>query len=168
MRLLFALAALLIATPAISAPAKHWWESGPPLPEMTGRVVDGARLLGVKEREVLIERLAQLQAMTHHQFVIVTVASLDGQKIEDYGIRLGRTWAVGRKGHDDGVILIVAPNERKVRIEVGRGLEKALTDPVCMRIIRDAILPRFQSGDMAGGIEAGAVAIIAQIGGQRS
>ena len=96
--------------------------------------------------------------------VIVTTPSLNGQKIEDFGVRLGRTWGIGRKGINDGVLLIVAPNEHKVRIEVGYGLEKTLSDPICAQIIRNEIIPRFHRGDIAGGIGAGALAIIDRIG----
>lgn len=163
MRRLLALAALLLVAPAMPTAAAHWWEAGPSLPQRTGRVVDDAQLMTAEREGRLADRLARFEAATGHQFVVVTVNSLDGQKIEDFGIRLGRTWAVGRKGFNDGVLLIVAPNERKVRIEVGHGLEKPLSDPICAKIIRDEILPRFKARDMAGGIEAGATSVIARI-----
>lgn len=167
MRVVLALAALLLVAPALPTSAAHWWEAGPPLPQRTGRVVDNAHLLTAEREARLTDRLARLEATTGHQFVVVTVNSLDGQKIENFGIRLGRTWAIGRKEHDDGVLLIVAPNEREVRIEVGYGLEKPLSDPVCAKIIRDEILPRFKARDMAGGIEAGATSVIARIDARR-
>jgi len=107
--------------------------------------------------------LQRLEQKSRHQFVIVTVTSLKGETIETFGVRLGRTWAIGRKNIDDGVLLIVAPNEHKVRIEVGYGLEKMLSDPECARIIANKIVPRFQAGDMAGGIEQGAQAIVANL-----
>ncbi|MBO9375350.1 TPM domain-containing protein [Sphingomonas histidinilytica] len=163
-QLAFSLAALLLVAAPGLAPAAHWWEAGPPLPVLTGRVTDEARLLPPAVARDIDQRLARLEAATGHQFVVLTVPSLRGQRIEDFGIRVGRSWGIGRKGIDDGVLLIVAPNERKVRIEVGYGLEKPLSDPLCATIIRDTILPRFQKSDMAGGISAGVNAIIARIG----
>lgn len=169
--MLLVLFALLLAAPVApvqAAKAEHWWQAGPPLPKLTGWVVDNAELLTAGQRAALTRRLARLEAATRHQFVIVTVPSLNGQKIEEFGLRLGRTWGIGRKNINDGVLLIVAPNERKVRIEVGYGLEKTLSDPVCAKIIRDEILPRFLVADMAGGIAAGAASIIVRLGGSKA
>lgn len=159
-------AMLLIAGPvaAPAAPTSHWWEAGPALPKLSGRVTDDAHLLSAAQRAAIGQRLARLEAATGHQFVVLTVPSLNGQRIEDFGLRVGRSWGIGRKDINDGVLLIVAPNERQVRIEVGYGLEKRLTDPLCARIIRDKILPRFRDGDMAGGIEVGVDAVIDVIG----
>ena len=97
--------------------------------------------------------------------MIATVPSLEGRTIEDYGYRLGRAWQIGQKGQDDGVILLVAPNERKVRIETGYGARVFLTDAVSSVIIREAILPHFKQSppDYGGGIEAGADQIITQM-----
>lgn len=161
------LALLLLCQPAPGS-AAHWWEAGPALPARTGHVVDEARLLSADHKADLTARLARLETATGHQFVIVTVRSLQGQSIETFGVRLGRTWGIGRKGIDDGVLLIIAFREHKVRIEVGYGLEKRLSDPLCARIIREKIVPRFEKGDLAAGISAGAVAIIGRIGNKRS
>lgn len=163
MRILFALMALLMAAAPVPAREAHWWETGPALPTLSGRVVDDAGLLSRSERSALAARLARLEAATRHQFVVVTVPRLHGQTIETFGVRLGRTWGIGRKGVNDGVLLIVAPNERKVRIEVGTGVENRLTDRWCGRIIRQVIVPRFEAGDMAGGISDGAAAIIERL-----
>jgi len=165
MRVLLAFALLLIAAPIA---ATHWWEEGPPLPRLNGRVVDDAGLLSPAQQRDLSARLARLETVTGHQFVIITLPSLHGQTIEHLGLRLGRTWGIGRKGVGDGVLLIVAPNERRVRIEVGNGLEKTLHDSVCAKIIRETIAPRFGRGDMAGGIRAGATAIVSILGNKRS
>jgi uncharacterized protein len=128
-------------------------------------VVDAANLLTAQDRAGLDSRLATHEQQSGNQLVVVTVPSLDGETIEDYGVGLGRAWGIGRAGEDDGVLLIVAPNEREVRIEVGYGLEGTLTDALSSQIIQDEILPRFRSGDVSGGIVAGTDAILAALGG---
>jgi len=100
-------------------------------------------------------KLEQLERKTSTQLVVVTLPSLHGYDIADYGYRLGRHWGIGQKGLNNGALLIVAPNERKVRIEVGYGLEGTLTDAISRLIIENAILPRFRAGDVSGGIERG-------------
>ena len=99
--------------------------------------------------------LKALEDKSSDQVVVVTLPSLQGFTIEDFGYQLGRHWGIGTKEKDNGVLLIVAPNERKVRIEVGRGLEPILTDAMSNVIINGAILPRFRTGDYAGGIKEG-------------
>ncbi|HSX55183.1 MAG TPA: TPM domain-containing protein [Sphingomonas sp.] len=133
------------------------------LPALTGRVVDNANLLPADREALLTSVLAQTERTTKHQFVVVTLPTLGGKPIEQVGLALGNGWGVGRKGSDDGVLLIVAPNERKVRIEAGCGLEKSLTDEEADGIIQQRILPRFKKGDMAGGILTGSAAIIREI-----
>jgi uncharacterized protein len=132
-------------------------------PALSGRVVDQADLLRPEQEIDLTSKLAALETQTGRQFVVATVKSLEGRTIEDYGYRLGRTWAIGDKQKDDGVILLVAPKERKVRIETGYGARVFLTDALSSIIIRENILPKFKSGDMGGGIVAGAAAVIAQL-----
>lgn len=134
-------------------------------PPLTGRVVDQAGLLGDADRAALDQTLADLEARTTDQLVVVTLKSLQGTTIEDYGYRLGRSWGIGQKGRDNGVLLIVAPNERKVRIEVGYGLEGTLTDALTRIIIEESILPRFKAGDYPGGIRLGTAAIVSTLGG---
>lgn len=134
-----------------------------PLPVLTGRVVDNADLLTPGEERTLARALAATEQRTKHQFVVVTLPSLEGRPIEEVGMRLGNGWGIGRKGHDDGVLLIVAPNERKVRIEVGCGLEQALTNDEARAIIDQRILPAFRKGSMAAGISRGSAAIIREI-----
>jgi uncharacterized protein len=129
-------------------------------PKLTGRVVDQANLLSPAQEVELRTKSQDLEARTGRQLVIATVNSLEGRTIEDYGFRLGRTWAIGGKEEDDGVILLVAPNERKVRIETGYGATVFLTDAISSQIIRNVIRPRFKAGDMPGGIIAGADRII--------
>lgn len=139
--------------------------AAPDYPALTGRVVDQAQLLTERSRAELEQKLAEHERATGNQVVVATVTSLQGESIEDYGIGLGRHWGIGREGEDDGVLLIVAPDDREVRIEVGYGLEGTLTDALSGQIIQNDILPRFRSGDMAGGVVAGADAILAALGG---
>lgn len=132
-------------------------------PELTGRVVDQANLLSPQQEAELSVKSEALEQQSGRQFVVATVKSLDGLEIEDYGTRLGRHWGIGRKDEDDGVILLVAPNEKKVRIETGYGAEGFLPDILAGRIIRNDILPRFREGDMAGGIMVGSDAVLRQM-----
>lgn len=132
----------------------------PRFPALTGRVVDGANLLSAEDRAKITADLEALQAKSTDQLVVVTLPSLQGYSIEDYGYQLGRAWKIGQEGVNNGVLLIVAPNERKVRIEVGRGLEPQLTDAMSSLIVQNALLPAFRRGDWAGGIRAGVRDII--------
>lgn len=145
-------------------------EAGLRFPELTGRVVDEAGLLSASERQSLDATLQKFEQATGNQVVVVTLRSLQGVPIEDYGYQLGRAWGIGRAGKNDGVLLIVAPKERKVRIEVGYGLEGALTDAQSRLIIEQFILPAFRSGQYGPGIVAGTGAILkvlqAEAGGQ--
>jgi uncharacterized protein len=134
-------------------------------PALTGRVVDEAQLLSATQRSDIEAKLAALEAKTTDQFVVVTLNSLQGTDIADYGYQLGRHWGIGQKDKDNGVLLIVAPNERAVRIEVGYGLEGDLTDAVAHLIIENAILPRFRANDMPGGIERGVDDVVQVLSG---
>ena len=129
--------------------------AAPKFPELTGRITDNSKLLNAEDRAAIETELASLEAKSTDQVAVVTVPSLDGYTIEDYGYQLGRHWGIGQAGKDNGVLLIVAPNERKVRIEVGRRLEPLLTDTMSTIIIQNAILPAFRRGDFSGGIRAG-------------
>ncbi len=155
---------LLLAVPARAAE--------PSFPELTGRVVDLADILPPETEAALSRRLAVWEERSSDQIVIVTVPDLQGLEIEDYGYRLGRAWGIGvaegeaGRALDNGALLIVAPNEREVRIEVGYGLEPELTDAVTSTILRRAVLPRFREGDYAGGVTAGTEAIIAVLSGE--
>jgi uncharacterized protein len=132
----------------------------PTFPALTGRVVDDAQLLGPDVEEELTEELKALEDKSSDQLVVVTLPSLQGYPIEDYGYQLGRHWGIGTAKLNNGVLLIVAPNDHKVRIEVGYGLEGTLTDALSKIIIENAILPKFRAGDYAGGIKAGVSDII--------
>lgn len=137
--------------------------AAPKFPPLTGRVVDEAHLLSPEVKQELTAELADLEQKTGHQVVVATIPDLQGYPIEDYGYQLGRAWGVGDKVRNDGVVLVVAPNDRKVRIEVGYGLEPVLTDALSSTIIQSKILPAFRSGDLEQGVVAGAQAIIAQL-----
>jgi len=132
-------------------------------PALTGRVVDQANILPAETEAQLTAQLQALETQSTRQLVVVTVGSLEGYDIADYGYRLGREWGIGQEGEDNGAILLVAPNERRVRIEVGYGLEGYLTDALSALIIQNVILPRFREGDMPGGIVAGSQTIISQL-----
>jgi uncharacterized protein len=134
-------------------------------PALTGRVVDEAGLLSPAQRTGIETKLAALEEKTTDQFVVVTLNSLQGTDIADYGYQLGRHWRIGQKDKNNGVLLIVAPNERAVRIEVGYGREGDLTDAVTHLIIQNAILPRFRADDIPGGIERGVDDIIQVLSG---
>ncbi|WP_343520437.1 TPM domain-containing protein [Sphingomonas sp.] len=126
-------------------------------------VIDAANIIPDDQEAELSRILDQFEQEKGQQFVVATIPSLEGRSIEDYGYQLGREWGIGRKDVNDGVILIVAPNERKVRIEVGYGLTPVLTAQLSGAIVSDVILPRFREGDMPGGIRAGADAILEQL-----
>jgi uncharacterized protein len=132
-------------------------------PKSSGLVVDAANVLPADRKAALEQKLEALQQQTKHQLVVATIPDLQGYDVSDYGYRLGRAWGVGLKGADNGAILIVAPNDRKVRVEVGYGLEGVLTDAFSSVVINQQILPRFKAGDIPGGIEAGADAIAQQL-----
>ena len=132
-------------------------------PPLTGRVVDRADLLTPEQEAELTGRLEALERQSSRQLVIATIPDLQGYPIEDYGYQLGRRWGIGQSQANNGIILLVAPNERKVRIEVGYGLEPIMTDALSGLIINEQILPRFREGDYPAGILAGANAIIEQL-----
>ncbi|MEG3167708.1 TPM domain-containing protein [Sphingomonas sp. LB3N6] len=133
------------------------------LPKFTGFVVDAANVIPPDQEAALTKRLDDLQKATGNQLVVATVPDLEGYPIEDYGNRLIRTWGVGLKDANNGAILLVAPNDRKVRIEVGYGLEPVLTDAFSSVVINQQILPRFKAGDIPGGIVAGTNAVADQL-----
>jgi uncharacterized protein len=129
--------------------------AAPNYPELTGRIVDNANLINAEDKAAIESDLRSLEGTSTDQVAVVTVPTLDGYTIEDYGIGLARKWAIGQKDKDNGVVLIVAPSERKVRIEVGRRLEPTMTDTMAKLIIENAILAKFRRGDFSGGIRDG-------------
>ena len=137
--------------------------AAPKFPPLTGRVVDNADILSPQAEGELTQELEALEAQTGRQLVVATLPDLQGYEIEDYGYQLLRTWGIGDKARDDGVILIVAPSERKVRIEVGYGLEPVLTDALSSLIINRTIIPAFKQGTMEQGVVDGTRAIVQQL-----
>lgn len=161
MRQLLTLAGLFWATLLLVLPA----QAAPEFPALSGRVVDQAGMLSAATQQQLTVLLQQNENSSSNQLVVVTVNSLQGYTIEEYGYQLGRHWGIGQKGLDNGVLLIVAPSERKVRIEVGYGLEGTLTDALSSNIIQTVILPRFRQGRMEQGVIEGTRATLAAIAG---
>ncbi|MGH1418970.1 MAG: TPM domain-containing protein [Hyphomicrobiaceae bacterium] len=137
---------VLTTTPVLAQPI---------FPELTGRIVDGANILSDEDEATIETELAKLEDQSTDQVVVVTLPSLQGYAIEDFGYQLGRHWGIGQKEANNGILLIVAPSERKVRIEVGRGLEPQMTDIMSKLIIQNAILPQFRRGNFPAGIKAG-------------
>lgn len=136
------------------------------VPLLQGRVNDYAGILSQSAVQDLERTLADFERSDSTQIVLLTIPSLEGEVIEEFGIKVGEAWKIGQKGSDNGAILIVAKQERKIRIEVGRGLEGKLTDLVSGRIIRDIIAPRFKAGDFDTGVKEGVAAMIATVRGE--
>ena len=145
---------LLLASPATAQT----------FPKLAGNpVVDQADIIPAGEEAALNTQLLELEKKTGHQLVVATVSDLEGRDVADYGYRLGREWQIGDAEKDDGVVFLIAPNERRMHIAVGLGLEPVLTDAMSGRIIRDTVTPRFKANDYPGGIQAGVNAIAEQI-----
>lgn len=157
------IAVLLAAVWLAATPVLAQTQGGPRFPALEGRVVDQAQLLSPDAEAALTTRLEALERDTTDQLVVVTVPDLQGYEIEDYGYQLGRAWGIGQAGKNNGALLLVAPNERKVRIEVGYGLEPILTDALSALIIHDRILPSFREGFYERGITQGVEAIDQQL-----
>lgn len=154
------LAFVLVLVVGVAAQA-----AAPAFPPLTGRVVDQANILTPATEQDLSAKLEAHERATGHQLVVATIASLEGREIAEYGVDLGRAWGIGQKEKDTGAILIVAPNDREVRIEVGYGLEGILTDARSRGIIETNILPAFRAGQMEAGVVAGVDAILGALRG---
>jgi uncharacterized protein len=151
--------AVLLA--CLAAPAAR----GTEIPYLAGRVNDTAELLSDDTKQELESLLRQHEDSTSNQVVVLTITSLESESIEEYAIRVVDTWKLGQKGKDNGVLLLVAKDDRQVRIEVGRGLEGELTDALSAQIIRREIVPNFKGGDYDRGVRAGVDAILGAIAG---
>lgn len=135
------------------------------VPALTGRVVDDAGIIEPAQRQLLSEKLAAFEEKSSDQVVVVTVSSLQGEDIETYSNRLFRSWALGQKQEDNGILLVVAPNDRQVRIEVGYGLEGTMTDALSSLIIHGTIIPAFREGDYNKGVVEGVDGILTVLSG---
>ena len=131
--------------------------------EPAGWVTDQADLLDPQVERDIAARLQSLENNTGHQIALVTVTSVEGADIAQFTNDLGNRWRVGRKEFDDGVVILVAPNERQVRIAVADGLRSALTDEFCQNVIETRMTPHFSRGNFAQGITSGADALIARL-----
>ena len=157
------LALLLLLLPGLALA----WEAGtdglPRVPPLSARVSDLTQSLTAPEREALEAKLADWEARTGNQMVVLLVPSTQPEPIEAYSLRVAEAWKIGRKGQDNGVLLLVAKNDRKARIEVGYGLEGALTDVTARRIIAEDMAPQFGAGRFAAGINAAVDRIVAVV-----
>ncbi|ASQ91476.1 hypothetical protein CHL67_11565 [Prosthecochloris sp. GSB1] len=133
---------------------------GVDVPYLTGRITDNAEILSPEVNRSLSERLKAHEKRTRNQIAVLTIPTLDGESIEDYALRVFESWKLGRKGEDNGVLIVVVPNDRRMRIEVGYGLEGTLTDAMAGRIIQNIMAPRFKNGDFDGSIADGAGAVM--------
>lgn len=152
------LAFLVACLAAFGAPAAD-------VPYLSGRVVDNAEILGTETKRKLAAQLKAHEAETGNQIAVLTVPTLEGESVESYAEQVFNAWQLGQKGKDNGVLVLVAPAERRMRIEVGYGLEGTLTDVAASRIIRNVMTPRFKEGDYEAGIAAGVLAVIGQLAG---
>jgi uncharacterized protein len=144
----------------------HTAIAAPDFPALTGRVVDEAGILSPSFESEISAQLAAHEQASSNQVVLVTLKSLRGYEISDYGVQLGRHWGIGQKGKNNGALLIIAPAERKLRIEVGYGLEGVLTDAVSRDIIERAIKPPFRQQNYEQGVRAGVGALLAALSGE--
>ncbi|MGE8188681.1 TPM domain-containing protein [Pseudomonas sp. NPDC086278] len=140
-------------------------QAGLKFPLLTGRVVDNAQMIEPSVREQLTQQLQAHEAATGEQLVVVTLPDLQGTDIADFGYQLGRAWGIGQKDKNNGALLIVARDERKLRIEVGYGLEDRLTDAQSSVIINQVITPAFKAGNFSKGISDGVAAMLVVLGG---
>jgi uncharacterized protein len=142
--------------------------AAPEVPTLHGRVNDLAQLLPPERAAALEARLAEHERKTGQQFALLTLPSLEGQDIAQLGIAVAEKWKLGGAKRDDGLIVLVARDEKRIRVEVGYGLEGVIPDAIASRVIREVIGPAFGQGDFAGGIEAGFAALIERAGGDAS
>jgi uncharacterized protein len=130
------------------------------VPFLSGRVNDNAEVLNEGTRQSITERIKAHEDRTGDQIAVLTVPTLEGENIEEYAVKVFESWKLGKKGKDNGVLIIVVPKDRRMRIEVGYGLEGTLTDLAAGRIVRNVMTPRFKAGDYNGGIDAGVQAVL--------
>lgn len=145
---------ILLLTPATATAA---------FPAPTGFVNDFAGVISGGTKNALEGLLSSFERATGNEIAVVTLPSLDGRTVEDVAVDLFKQWGIGKKGKDDGILFLIAPGERRMRIEVGYGLEGTINDALAGRLLDDNVIPRFRAGDMDGGIAAGTIAIVQTI-----
>lgn len=143
-----------------------WAQAPVPVPELSRRVTDLTATLSAGQAAALEDRLAAFEAKTGSQIAVLIVPTTRPEDIAQFGIRVADAWKIGREKVDDGLILLVAKDDRALRIEVGYGLEGAIPDAVAKRVVAEVIAPRFQAGDFAGGIDAGVTQLMKLIEGE--
>lgn len=166
MRSLLLLPLLLVASLFGLLPDPVLAQQVQPVPALSAHVTDPIGLLSVDKRKAIEVRLATLERDKGAQVAVLLIATTQPEAIEEYSIRVAEAWRLGRKGVDDGVLFVVARDDRQMRIEVGRGLEGAIPDAIAKRIIADLVTPHFRKGDFPLGIEAGVEAIAARVSGE--
>lgn len=137
-----------------------------PVPTLQAHVTDTLSLLPENRRQALEAQLVQLEKDKGAQLAVLVVATTQPEPIESYALRVAEAWKLGRKGVDDGLLFVIARDDRRMRIEVGYGLEGAVPDAIAKRIIAEVVAPRFKAGDYPGGVEAGVAALTAQVNGE--
>jgi uncharacterized protein len=146
---------LLLATdiqppPNIDAP-----HNSKPVPRLAGRVTDNAHVLQANDRARIEKMLEKYERETFHQIAVLTVPNLTGEDIEAFSLRVANAWKLGQKGIDNGILVTVAPNDRRVRVELGLGMEKYISDNEAKAVIDNKMIPHFKTADYAGGVQAG-------------
>ncbi len=152
------LLALTVLAPSIASALE--------VPYLSGRVNDLAELIPAETEQRIDEKLAVLEETTGAQMAVLTIPSLEGEVLEEYSLEVSETWGLGRAEQDDGLLLLVARDDRKMRLEVGYGLEGQLTDAQSGRILNNILRPAFRAGDFGGGIEAGVDAVVGTLLGE--
>ncbi len=140
--------------------------AGGPIPDLISRVTDGAAVLGEAQKVALETKLTAYEQRTGHQFAVLTIASLEGDALEDFSMRVAEKWRLGDSKRDDGLLVLVAVGDRKARIEVGHGLEGAVTDARSKRVIDEFMIPHFKRQDYSAGLTAGLQALMAMAQGE--
>lgn len=163
-RLLAGAAAFLLCLAA--APLAALAQAPAPVPKLSGRVVDLTGTLAAADRQAISAKLAAFEQAKGSQVAVLVVPSLGDETIEEFATRVTDAWQLGRAGVDDGVLFVVAMQERRLRIQTGRGVQGTLTDALSKRIISELVTPRFRAGDFPGGIQAGVDAILKAIEGE--
>lgn len=153
---------IVVLAAALLAPGAHAAD----VPLLSGRVVDNAELLSPAARASIAAKLKAHEDSSGNQIAVLTIPALEGDSVEPYAVRVFEAWKLGKKGKDNGVLLLVVPKERKLRIEVGYGLEGVITDAVSSRIIRNVIAPQFKANNFDQGMEEGVAALIGQLEGK--